>query len=170
MPFPPFQASMKSMILDSNILIGVLCIVCLALVADIFHLRRSLRKLFREGNHDLGSALKSLNGDIDELEKFQGEMEKYLTSLEKRVRRSTQAAEMVRFNAFKGDGVGGNQSFATAFLNEDGDGAVISSLYSRERVSIFSKPIVKFVSEIELSEEERQAVSKAKAKLTGAKS
>ncbi len=162
---------MKAMILDSNILIGVLSIICLALVADIFHLRRSLRKLFRsKENHDLGSALKALNSDIDELEKFRGEMEKYLTSLEKRVKRSTQATEMVRFNAFKGDGVGGNQSFATAFLNEEGDGAVFSSLYSRERVSVFSKPIVKFASEIELSEEERQAVSKAKAKVAGPKS
>ncbi len=159
------------MILDSNILIGVLSIICLALVADIFHLRRSLRKLFRDkDSRDLGAALNAVNSDIDELEKFRGEMEKYLLSLEKRVKRSTQATEMVRFNAFKGDGVGGNQSFATALLNEEGDGAVFSSLYSRERVSVFSKPISKFVSEIELSEEEKQAVSKAKAKLVGPKS
>ena len=159
------------MILDSNILIGVLSIICLALVADVFHLRRSLRKLFRDkDNCDLGSVLKIVNSDIDELERFRGEMEKYLESLEKRVRRSTQATEMVRFNAFKGDGVGGNQSFATALLNEEGDGAVLSSLYSRERVSVFSKSIIKFTSEIELSEEERQAVAKAKSKLTGSKS
>lgn len=155
------------MILDSNILIGVLAIISLCLVADVFHLRFTLRKVFRDKNcGDLGSAFKSVGAEIDELEKFRSEMEKYLLSVEQRLRRSTQTAETVRFNAFKGDGAGGNQSFATAFVNEEGDGTVISSLYSRDRVSVFAKAVSKFRSEIELSEEERHVVSLAKAKLS----
>ena len=155
------------MILDSNILIGVLAIICLALVADIFHLRWTLRKVFRDKNcGDMGSAIASANKDIKELGDFRIEMEKYLISLEKRMRRSTGAIETIRFNAFRGDGLGGNQSFATAFVSEEGDGAVISSLYTRERVSVFAKPVSKFESEIELTEEERRAISMAKAKLS----
>ena len=68
----------------------------------------------------------------------------------------------VRFNPFKGTGAGGNQSFATALLNENGDGVVLSSLYSRERVSVYAKPVQKFSSEYELSGEEKQAIKSAK--------
>lgn len=159
------------MILDSNILVGVLSICVLALVADVFHLRWTLRKTFRgKKGSDLGEAMALVGKDVKELEKFRGEMESYLKNIEKRIRRSTQASETIRFNAFRGDGLGGstggNQSFATAFLNEDGDGAVLSSLYTRERVSVFSKPVAKFGSDTPLSEEEKRAISLAKAKLT----
>jgi hypothetical protein len=153
------------MILDSNILIGALAILVLILVVDLFCLRRQLRKLLRGGKgENIGEIIKSVDKDLRELEAFRAEMQKYLLNLEKRVKRSAQSMETVRFNAF-GDGSGGYQSFATAMLNEDGDGAVISSLYSRERVSVFAKPIKKFNAEIELSEEEKKAVSQAKEKL-----
>ncbi len=156
------------MILDSNILIGMLALLVLILAIDTASLRYKIRKALRNGkNADFGESVISLNKDIEDLGKFRREMELYLVNLEKRVRRSSQATETVRFNAFRDAGVGGNQSFATAIVNENGDGAVISSLYSRERVSVFSKPIAKFASDIELSAEERRAVSGAKAKLSG---
>jgi hypothetical protein len=155
------------MILDLNILIGVLAFLLLLVVTDLFFLRMKIKKLLRgEKNENIGESIASISTDIKDLESFRSEMEKYLLGIEKRMRRSCQATETIRFNAFRGDGVGGNQSFATAFLNEDGDGSILSSLYSRDRVSIFAKPIVKFNSEIELSEEERRVVSLAKSKLS----
>ena len=113
----------------------------------------------------LEDSIMTIKGDLNDLEKFRKDMEEYLTQVEKRLRRSTQGIETIRFNPFKGAGQGGNQSFATAFLDENGDGLVISSLYARERVSIFSKPIKKYVSEFELSEEEKKAIDSAKKKL-----
>jgi hypothetical protein len=154
------------MILDSYILIGVLAFLLLLVTADLFFLRLKIKKLLRgDKNENIGESIESINTDIKDLADFRNEMEKYLLGIEKRMRRSCQATETIRFNAFRGDGIGGNQSFATAFLNEDGDGSILSSLYSRDRVSIFAKPIVKFDSEIELSEEERRAVALAKTKL-----
>lgn len=67
----------------------------------------------------------------------------------------------VRFSPFKSEG--GQQSFATAFLNDHGDGVVISSLYTREKVGIYAKPLNKFTSEYELTEEEIEAINKAKS-------
>ncbi|MGH7249434.1 MAG: DUF4446 family protein, partial [Minisyncoccia bacterium] len=55
-----------------------------------------------------------------------------------------------------------NQSFAIGMMNEDGDGLVLSSLYSRERMSIFAKPIKRGKSEYELTAEEKEALNKAK--------
>lgn len=154
------------MILDSNILIGALAILVLILVADVFCLRWKVRKMLRgKNNENLGDSLKVIDKELKEMAAFKAEMEKYLINVEKRIRRSTQATETVRFNAFRGDSTGGYQSFATALLNEDGDGTVISSLYSRDRMSVFSKPVAKYTSEIELSEEEKEVVSRAKNKL-----
>jgi hypothetical protein len=59
----------------------------------------------------------------------------------------------------------GNQSFATVFLNENGDGAVMSSLFTRDRVSVFSKSLKNFISEHGMSDEEKEALIQAKRKL-----
>lgn len=144
-----------------------MAILVLILIADVFLLRQKVKKLLRGGkNESMEDVLGSLDADIKKMEAFKADMEKYLRNVEKRLRRSSQAIETIRFNAFKGDGLGGNQSFATAIVNEEGDGAVVSSLYSRDRVSVFAKPITNFASEIELSEKEKQVVSKAKNKLS----
>ena len=65
----------------------------------------------------------------------------------------------VRYNAFQD--VGGKQSFATAIISEDGTGTVISSIYTRERMNVYAKPIVNFSSEYELSAEEAKAMKEA---------
>lgn len=155
------------MILDSNILIGILALLILILAIDTATLRWKIKKMLRnEKNVNFGESVISIDKDIKDLAGFRKEMESYLVNLEKRMHRSAQATETVHFNAYRDAGVGGNQSFATAILSENGDGVVFSSLYSRERVSVFSKQLSKFNSDIELSKEERNAVSLAKAKLS----
>jgi hypothetical protein len=88
-------------------------------------------------------------------------MQEYLLTVEKRLKKSVQAVNTVRFNPFKGTGSGSNQSFSTAFLNEERNGVVISSLYSREHISVYSKPVVAGKSEYELSDEEKESLDKA---------
>jgi hypothetical protein len=154
------------MVLDFNILLGILALLVLILAADTASLRWKVRKMLRsEKNTNLGESIVSLDKDLKGLQTFRKEMEAYLLNVEKRIRRSAQVSETVRFNAFRDAGVGGNQSFATAILNENGDGVVFSSLYSRERVSVFSKQISQFNSDVELSAEERKAMEAARAKL-----
>jgi hypothetical protein len=106
-----------------------------------------------------------MQNDISKLYKFENEMKSYLTDVEKRLRRSVQAVETIRYNPFKGTGSGGNQSFATSLISEEGNGVVISSLYSREHVSVFSKPVKSHKSEFELTEEELDVLNKAKEAL-----
>jgi Protein of unknown function (DUF4446) len=76
------------------------------------------------------------------------------------VKDSVRKVKTVRFNPFAGTGVGGNQSFSTALLNEHGDGVIISALHSRERVAVFAKPISNYQSEYELTAEEKSLLSK----------
>ncbi len=141
----------------------ILTIAVIVLVVLIINMHMKLKKfLIGSSSKNLDDSLNSINTSIKDLENFRTELEKYLTTVEKRIKKSVQAVHTVRFNPFKGNGSGGNQSFATAFLNEENNGVVISSLYSREHVSVYSKPIKAGVSEYELSGEEKEAVSEAR--------
>ncbi len=145
-----------------QILVFVLITVILTLIVWLFVIERRLRKLLAGKNAEtLEGTIVALGSDIRALEKFQSETNTYLDSAEKRIQRSVQGVETIRFNAFKGNGEGGNQSFAVALLSENGDGAVISSLYSRDRQSTFAKPIKNFTSEFEMTAEEKDAIALA---------
>jgi aspartate aminotransferase-like enzyme len=100
--------------------------------------------------------------ELDTLTEYKEESEEYLKKVEIRLRKSIQSVEARRFNPFKGTGAGGNQSFAVSFLNENGEGLILSSLYSSDRMSVFAKPVHKFVSPFELTDEENAALEKSK--------
>ncbi|MFA5022912.1 MAG: DUF4446 family protein [Candidatus Paceibacterota bacterium] len=82
-----------------------------------------------------------------------------IDSINERLAKALQKIHTIRFNPFRDQG--GNQSFATAFMDEKGDGVVISSLYSRDKVSVYAKPLTEGKSEYELSEEEKEVINKA---------
>ena len=134
-------------------------IIIILLIIWIIRLEVKFRRLTAGKSGNLEESITLIKDNQKEAEKFMKEMEKYLTDVEKRLQKSVQAVETVRFNAF--DGVGANQSFATALVNQHGDGVVISSLYGRERTSVFSKPLKDHTSDHGLSDEEKQAVKKA---------
>jgi len=70
---------------------------------------------------------------------------------------------IIRFNPFKD--VGGDQSFAIAFLNGKGNGITISSLYSKEGTRIYAKSIIAGESEkYPLTGEEKEAIKIAMEK------
>ncbi len=141
----------------------ILLIAILVLVIFIIKLNSKLNNfLIGSGSKNLDESIISIQTSIKDAENFRSEMEKYLLTVEKRLRKSVQAIHTVRFNPWKGSGSGGNQSFATAFINEEENGVVVSSIYSREHVSMFSKPINNGASEYELSGEEKEAVEEAK--------
>ncbi|MES2953113.1 MAG: DUF4446 family protein [Patescibacteria group bacterium] len=104
----------------------------------------------------------TLRKHASEIEWAKGEHDKksaHLANIEARLGRSIQKVETVRFNAFRDSG--GGQSFATAFLSERGNGVVISTLYQRDRVSVFSKPVENFASTYTLTPEEKEAIEGA---------
>ncbi len=136
-------------------------IFLLAVIVFLHH--RRIEKLVRgKDGGSLEDMIVALGEELLAIRTFQDQSEEYFALVETRLRRSIQAVETLRFNPWKGSGEGGNQSFATAFLNEHGDGVVFSSLHSRDRVSVFSKPVKKNESEFELSEEEVEAIAQAK--------
>jgi len=92
-------------------------------------------------------------------EKFEN-LSQELGRLKDAQKKSIQKAELIRFNPFKE--VGGDQSFSLALLNEDNDGVVLTSLYTRQDNRVYGKTIKKGVSEYSLSNEEKEVIEKAK--------
>jgi len=83
-----------------------------------------------------------------------------LKNLKKESKFSIQKVGIVRFNPFKE--VGGNQSFSIALLDGNDNGVIITSLYTREGNRVYGKPIKGGESDYQLSEEEKEALKKAK--------
>ena len=106
----------------------------------------------------LEDAISSNREGLEGLLRFQKAVEAELARINDRIKKKLHGAKTLRFNPFHGTGSGGNQSFATAFLDEQGDGVVISSLYSREKVSVFAKPIKNRASEFDLTDEEKEVL------------
>ncbi len=132
----------------------------------IIHFEIRLRKLLRGTRaQNLEDSIALVERDIQALKKFRGEATGYLEKVERRLGQSIQGVATVRFNPFKGNGEGGSQSFASSFITEKGDGLILSSLHTRDRVSVFAKPIKNYVSEFELTGEEKEVIAKAKEKL-----
>lgn len=108
---------------------------------------------------DLEDAIEILENNISKLKTAKEKTETELEIINQKLRKSIRGLETVRFNPFPDQG--SNQSFALSLLNEDGDGVVISSLYARDRVSVFAKPIKKHTSLHELTDEEKEVLEKA---------
>ncbi|HEY4509236.1 MAG TPA: DUF4446 family protein [Candidatus Paceibacterota bacterium] len=142
----------------------IACIVIL--IGWIVRIEIKMWRLLRGGNgKSLEASIVGAHQNLERLNEFQKEAVNHFINVEKRLNRSVQAVETIRFNPFKGVGEGGNQSFSTSFVSENGEGVVISSIYSRDRVSVFSKPLEKFGSDFELTDEEKEVVGEAKKNL-----
>jgi hypothetical protein len=79
--------------------------------------------------------------------------------MESKLRRSLQRMGLVRFNAF--EGLGGEQSFAIALLDDEGTGFVLSSLQGRGESRLYAKPVEEWDSTYSLSVEEKEAIGRA---------
>ena len=142
-------------------------LMSLITIAYAIALKRRLSKL-SVGGSNLEETLKALMQEREENKAFRGELEKYLKLAEARLRQSVQGVGVERFNPFA-EGQGGNQSFCVALIDERGEGVVFSTLYARDRVGVYAKPLLQGTSTFELSNEEKEAVTKAQANVARAK-
>ena len=124
-------------------------------------LKSSLGRLFEETGHDqFGEVLlyhqKQHQTASDNFKKLSIR----IAELEDESQLLLNQVGLVRFNPFSN--TGGNMSFSLALLNANGDGAVITSLHSREGIRFYAKEVKNYESEQILTDEEKEAVEKAK--------
>ena len=151
------------MAFDSNILIIILLAIIVLLITWLIRMEVRISRLLRgKDARTLEDSFVTLLTELKDVQTARRDIETYLRSVETRLKRSLQGVHTIRFNPFRGVNIGSNQSFSTAFLDEEGNGVVVSSLYSRDRVSVYSKPLKKHGSDYDLTEEEREAILKAR--------
>ena len=143
-----------------TISIIVLGCITISLLVVVILLSKKISKLTR------GKNAQSLEEIIVENNKLGHEIKEKLKNQELRIiemkkdaMRNIQNIGVVRFNPFKE--TGGSQSFAIAMTDKQNNGVIISSLYTRDRVNVFAKPITKGESEYKLTEEEKAALNQS---------
>jgi hypothetical protein len=148
--------------------VGLGVAVILLLVLVIFLARQTGRLRRRLDGLTRGVDGASLDRVLDaHLDKVAGvarevdELSARSAVLEAAHRRSIQRVGLVRFNPF--EDTGGNQSFALALTDTNGNGFVLSSLHSRTGTRIYAKAVAGGRSDGALSEEEGEALRRALA-------
>ncbi|MBZ9578033.1 DUF4446 family protein [Patescibacteria group bacterium] len=114
-------------------------------------------KFFQKGKEP--RSLKEALKQFEDLKKEVERISQGLENLKEKGKLSIQKVGIVRYNPFSE--VGGDQSFSVALLDENNDGVVVTSLYSREGNRVYGKPVKSGISEYSLSNEEKKAIEKA---------
>ena len=113
---------------------------------------------------DGGNLESMLQTHLRERSEQQADLSKLLgrtTKLEDKMRSSKRFVGLVKYDAF--DDVGGQQSFALAIYDDEGNGAVVSSIVGRSDCRVYCKPLLGGRSERGLSQEEQRAILDAVA-------
>lgn len=149
--------------LDNIVLLAFFVLVGISILWGAFWAFSTEKRLKRfflgKKAKDLEDTIVNLEARLTALQSAQEKSEKEIAVINQKLKKSIRGLETIRFNPFPDQG--SNQSFAVGLLNEEGDGVVVSSLYSRERMSVFAKPIKMGKSEYELTEEEKTVLKKA---------
>lgn len=157
------------------ILIGVNFLLLLLLFLMNLSNKTKIKKL-KSKYYKFMNGLSGVNIEAvldDCLEKVNDVMEKnkeiefQINTLERNMYYCVQKVGIVRYNAF--DNVGSDLSFSIALLDNNDDGLVISSLYSRDSSSTYAKPVLGSKSKYALSAEEIKAIDIAKKTRTASK-
>ena len=149
----------------------ILVIVGLVWVLDLqSRLRRMQRRhenAFAEGGEDasLSTALENLASRLSETTARTERLVAHIQQIDATLAHSVQGVGLVRFRAFQD--TGGDQSFALALVDGEGNGAVISALYGRGATRIYAKPVQGWLSPKALSEEEEKALTQVRQVVVG---
>jgi len=122
---------------------------------------RDLRTEFITGQQpeNLEDIISRLVKKIKSLEQKSSGHDKELISLDENLSQAVQKIGVHRFNALSDEG--GSLSFSLALLNRHNSGLVITSMHGRQHNRVYSKPVERGSSRIQLSEEEQKAIQNA---------
>lgn len=146
------------------ILLVLLVILLILLIAIINKLNVMVRKYEALMSGKKGADLeKIIRVRFKEMDQVKANA-KRVTKEHKEIKRSLKSCYsklgIVKYDAF--EQMAGKLSFVIALLNEDNSGFVFNSMHSREGCFNYAKEIIKGESYIPLSDEEKEAIEKAK--------
>lgn len=151
---------------QSIISILILAFLVLILLIWNFILHFRFNRLIRGSNKkSIEDSLVNVYKYIDNANVESKKINDSILVLQNKMKKSPRGFGMTTFKAFDGVKSGGSNSFAISFVNDQGNGIVLSTFHARDRVNVFSKKIDNFKCEVMLTEEEQEALNKAKESL-----
>ncbi len=120
--------------------------------------RRQVVKAMKEENDVVEIIAKAVD-DIERLAARQDEAAAVMAEYRGMIKETIKHIGVVRYDAFPE--VGGRLSFSAAFLNEAGDGVVVTSINGRSDSRVYAKAVAGGRSEHALSGEEEAAINEA---------
>ncbi|MDE3074681.1 MAG: DUF4446 family protein [Chloroflexota bacterium] len=152
---------MDNLLLPASAAAALVCLIWLLILQiRTSSLLRKYRRLIggvKPGN--LEQIMSMHVGRINEHDRRLGDVDARMSELDQLLRKAIQQVGLVRFNPF--EETGGDQSFAIALLDRQGNGLVLTSLHNRNETRVYAKPIENGRSRYALSDEEQQALTEA---------
>ncbi len=150
---------------QSDIIFILIFIIFIILISNFFTRRKIIKKINQipglEMNEKVFADIKRINENLDILNIHKTNAEQNFKNISESFKH-IKIIKSKKYNPYKEMGVGGNQSFSTAFISAKGDGVIMTSLYSRERTRVLLKKVKSFVPEQELTVEEKQVLEEVK--------
>lgn len=151
------SGSVLSLLIGFNLILGGFLV---RLTLSVGKSQARMRKLLSGAQGaDLESVLVEHGQKREELQLQVKSLEARVETLERKLQRSKRHVGLVRYDAF--EDIGGLQSFAMAVYDDNGDGAVLSSIIGRAEGRVYGKPLMAGKSDRNLTNEEQQAIELA---------
>jgi len=146
------------------VIVGVVWV--LDLQAQLRRLREAQEKrlaLTNEGDSGLVGLVESLAARLADITSRTDRLTARSEQIEAALARAVRGVGLVRFRAF--EDTGGDQSFALALTDGEGNGVVLSALYGRDATRVYAKPVEGWLSPKPLGAEEEQALAQSRQSL-----
>lgn len=149
------------------VLIGAVaaCLIMLILIIVLFVQNSKLKKKYNqfmsgEDGRSLETVIASRFKEVDELKEHIKIVDSRLDEIDGILLHTYKKMALVKYDAFME--MGGNLSFALVLLTASNNGFIVNAMHSsREGCYIYAKKVTNGRCEIELSEEEKQALEEA---------
>ena len=148
------------------IMIGLLAVMLILIILYIicFLKMRKMGKAYDRfmSGKDMESMEDTVVSQFERLEKLEEANQKNedrLSAVEENMQSVYQKIGLVKYDAFRE--MSGKLSYALALLDQNNNGIIVSSMYSREGCYSYAKEIIRGESYITLSEEEKEALDSA---------
>jgi len=154
-----------------SVILTILFIVGIVWILDLQRrlrwLQRSREEMFTGAEEDAGLAatVENLAARLAETDARTERLVAQTNQIDDTLAHVVQGVGLVRFRAFQD--TGGDQSFALALADGEGNGVVISTLYGRGQTRVYAKPVQGWLSSKLLGEEEEQALAEARQIVVG---
>lgn len=146
------------------LLIAVVVLFVLYIVNTIklSKIRESYSQFMKKlgNNTNIEDDLRRFISKVEQVEQENKEIQEYANNLNSNMKGCLQKIGMVRYSAFSD--VGSDLSFTLAMLDAKDNGVILNGIYSADSSNIYAKPIINGTSTYALSQEEKEALEKAR--------